>query len=66
MPKRRTKEQKKEGDVSNIICPFCSKPWNEGMVELWEEASGYCSTCYSSEAKVKITCDGCDKLIYEK
>lgn len=55
-----------KGDVTKILCPFCSAPWTEDMVELWGWG-GSCDTCdYGSGAEVKITCGSCNGLIYRK
>lgn len=52
--------------LDKILCPFCSKPWNEDMIDIYTHSYG-CDTCgYGSGTEITITCDGCKKIIYQK
>lgn len=54
-------------NLGKILCPFCSRPWDEQMVELYAHASSGCDTCGPEiEAYVDITCGGCKRTIYRK
>jgi hypothetical protein len=51
------------------LCPFCSKPWGDGMMDLFERchvATGYYGDPEDIEATIDITCDGCNRTIYRK
>lgn len=52
------------------LCPFCSKPWSDGMMDVYvSSGGGGCETCgYGGEgsATIDIVCDGCSRLIYRK
>lgn len=52
--------------IAKIFCPFCSAPWTVEMINVYEYHGGYCETCAYTEARCKITCHKCDRLIYEK
>lgn len=60
-------------DVSKILCPFCSTPWTDDMVEVFAHAQlehGYYPGDGSSvdyiDLTVDITCANCKRLIYRK
>lgn len=55
-----------EGDISKILCPFCSAPWTDDMVKIWHETSGCQSGGYDTEAYLDITCGNCKRLVYRK
>jgi len=44
---------------------FCSKPWSDEMMHVEEECRNYESGGWAT-ATLTITCDGCDRLIYQK
>lgn len=49
------------------LCPFCSKPFGDDMIEAYYGASGgYESSGPEPYGHVDITCDGCNRLIYRK
>lgn len=58
--------QKQNAILQKILCPFCSKPWNESMIEAYGH-SGNCDTCdYGTGVEITIKCDGCKREIYSK
>lgn len=59
-------KQERANMLAKILCPFCSAPWTDEMLELYTESEGYESTGYYDEPHIKITCKSCNKLIYEK
>lgn len=63
-------EQDKAGYCGRPLCPFCSKPWSDDMVRVYDVVtSAGCETCgYGStvEATIDITCNSCNRLIYRK
>lgn len=46
------------------LCPFCSKPFGDDMIDDWVESAEYESG--SETSAVEIVCDGCKRLIYRK
>lgn len=55
--------------VSHIKCPFCSAPWSDKNLELYDLDAGYhCDSgrFYSESVSVKITCHACNQLMYQK
>lgn len=58
------------GYVARPLCPFCSKPWGDAMMDVYvSSGGGGCDTCgYGGEgsATIDIECDGCGRLIYRK
>ena len=51
------------------LCPFCRQPWTVKMLLELESISAGCPTCgYGGTANVivKIKCDHCGRVIYEK
>lgn len=65
--KYKGSEMRGNGFTKPPLCPFCSAPWTEDMIELEGGASEQYESvgpeCYGA---VKITCEACDRLIYEK
>lgn len=61
-----TKDKDDDGDVTRILCPFCSAPWTDAMVKIWHETSGCPSDTYEVDVYLDITCDTCKRLIYRK
>jgi hypothetical protein len=56
-------------DTPKILCPFCSAPWNDSNVRLYDlDAGDHCASgrFYAEECSVKIVCHACDRLMYEK
>jgi hypothetical protein len=52
-----------------MLCPFCSAPWTDGMMEVEAYAGGGCDTCgYGGEphGTVTISCESCKRVIYIK
>jgi len=66
--------EKEDGFVPGArpLCAFCSAPWTDDMIAIWNEAGierGY----YEGEidrvnitSKIDITCSSCKRLIYRK
>ncbi len=57
------------GDISKILCPFCSAPWSEDNIKLFDlDAGDHCTSgrFYAECCTIKITCHKCEKLMYEK
>lgn len=55
--------------ASRPLCPFCSKPWGDAMVDRFAECSlefGYYDDVERVDLTIDITCDGCERLIYRK
>lgn len=53
------------------LCPFCSKPWGDRMLELLDLSvtnDGYYpgDQDYTVAMTIDIECDGCERLIYRK
>lgn len=54
---------------SRVLCPFCSTPWTNGMVKLYEQHGSDCydsGCCTYGTAGVEIVCASCDRIIYKK
>jgi hypothetical protein len=47
------------------LCIYCNAPWTERMETIYIE-SGYCESCYDSEATNVIVCDKCNRIVYAK
>ena len=57
----------KNGFTKPPLCPFCSEPWTEEMIDLEANASeGYASVGPESWGSLEIVCHKCKKLIYKK
>ena len=48
------------------LCPFCSKPWGDHMIETFAVTYGSESCGHDTDVDVTINCDGCGRLIYQK
>ena len=72
MSKTSTQEQDQEKNLSSILCPFCSTPWNDQMLKVYDISSyGGCDTCgygATKHATLQITCcnPSCSRIIYQK
>jgi hypothetical protein len=57
-------------DEPKILCPFCSVPWSDDNLEVFDvRTMGGCSTCgYGSGAviSISITCHACEREMYRK
>lgn len=52
-----------------ILCPFCSHPWGNEQLDLYAWTTEGCSTCGwggSATVDIKISCESCGRLMYEK
>lgn len=54
-----------KGDISKILCPFCSTPWTEKMIDVYGLSTG-CDTCGDYSITLDIHCESCKRLIYRK
>lgn len=57
------------GYVMRPLCPFCSAPWTDDMIDVEASASEGCDTCGwggGAYGEVRIVCASCDRLIYVK
>jgi hypothetical protein len=59
-----------QGFIVRPLCPFCSAPWTDDMIKVEDvSCSQGCDTCGyggSASGTVKIHCEACEKLIYQK
>lgn len=58
-------------DGGRPICPFCSAPWTDEMIRVFDidAVHGYGSYDFGPEnarATIDITCLSCDRMIYRK
>jgi hypothetical protein len=59
----------KSGDDCPILCPFCSAPWSDSNLRLYDlDAGDHCASGrFSPEnCSVLITCHRCDRDMYRK
>lgn len=57
------------GWVKPPLCPFCSAPWTDSMLQVEANSSQGCETCGwggGSYGTVKITCESCNRLVFQK
>lgn len=57
------------GFIVRPLCPFCSAPWTDGMIQVEADASQGCDTCGhggGAYGEVRICCASCSRLIYVK
>lgn len=53
------------------ICAFCSAPWTDGMIRVYDVDASHGEGSYDfgpahERATVDITCESCGRLIYRK
>ena len=53
------------------LCPFCSKPWTDDMIRVFDVDASHGPDSYdfgpeNERATVDITCSSCERLIYRK
>lgn len=52
------------------VCGFCNAPWTEDMIRIFNiSSSGGCDTCgygATKSASIDITCEKCERVIYQK
>lgn len=55
-------------DTSKILCPFCSAPWTDENIKVYDLAyEEYESTGpYNHEVVIEISCHKCKRLMYKK
>ena len=61
--------QEPEGDISKIVCPFCSAPWSEDNIRTFDlDAGDHCESgrFYSECCTIEIKCHSCGHLMYRK
>jgi hypothetical protein len=63
-------KQDAAGFFARPLCPFCSKPWSDEMIQIFDIShSAGCDTCghgSKTTVTINITCDGCKRIIYSK
>jgi hypothetical protein len=59
----------KETTISKILCPFCSAPWSEENIRVWNidsadqcDSGRYDPPTYS----ISISCHACGREMYRK
>lgn len=60
-----------EGFSAKPLCPFCSTPWTDDMVRVYDIDAYHGPDSYdfgpeNQHATVDITCASCKRLIYRK
>lgn len=56
-------------DQPKILCPFCSAPWSDSNLKLFDlDAGDHCDSgrFHAECCSVKIVCHACDRLMYQK
>lgn len=53
------------------LCPFCSKPWTDDMISVYDIDASHGEGSYdfgpeNQRATVDISCSSCNRLIYRK
>ncbi len=67
---RRAKEPKSDF-TARPLCPFCSKPWTDDMIRVFDIDAQHGEGSYDfgpedQRATIDITCTSCERLIYRK
>lgn len=67
----KKKEVNGFADGARILCPFCSAPWTEAMIKIYDIDARHGEGSYDmgpedQQATIDITCENCDRLIYRK
>ena len=53
--------------LSEILCPFCAAPWSKHAMAQWDDAGSYDTNGAGSPVIcIKITCEACGRVMYEK
>lgn len=55
--------------LSRILCPFCSAPWNESNIRLYDlDAADQCASgrFEPENCTVSIVCHSCEREMYRK
>lgn len=66
MPKA---ERAKKKATAVILCPFCSAPWSDDNVQLFDlDAGDHCESgrFYPEQCTVTISCHACKREMYRK
>lgn len=56
-------------EMKLILCPYCSAPWSEENVEIYDlDAADQCESgrIDPKTATIDITCHACSRLMYRK
>lgn len=56
-------------ELSKVLCPFCSEPWNEKNIRTYDlDAGDHCASgrFYAECCTIEITCHKCERLMYKK
>lgn len=66
-----TKKRESDGFTSRPLCPFCSKPWTDDMIRVFDIDASHGHGSYNfgpedQQATIDITCTSCERLIYRK
>lgn len=64
-------DEHQDGFVARPLCPFCSAPWDDEMIHVYDIDASHGPGSYdfgpeNETATVDITCSSCDRLIYRK
>lgn len=62
-------EKDAEGDISKILCPFCSAPWSETNIRSYNlDAGDHCDSgrFWAECCTIEIVCHSCNRLMYRK
>lgn len=58
-----------EGDISKILCPFCSAAWSPENIHAYDlDAGDHCESgrFYAECCTISIVCHACNRLMYRK
>lgn len=55
-------------ELHKILCPFCSEPWDEKNIKLFNIACDYYESMGPCDftADLEISCHKCKRVMYEK